>query len=630
MGELSAEIGSTCLRERRLGLNSHATVGARLFLKVAICAVLIAITWAVFGQTSRYGFVNYDDPAYVSENRQIQAGLSWQNIKWAFTHVHSHNWHPLTTISHMADCQFFGLNPGAHHFVNVLLHSISAVLLFLLLQQITAGPSRTGTIWRSAFVAAVFAVHPLHVESVAWISERKDVLSGLFFMLTLLAYVRYTRKPNVSRYVTMTILFGCGLLSKPMLVTLPAILLLLDYWPLGRWGGAGSKEQGARSKGQNNNRQEKASGFQPVSVSAFYRLIVEKVPLFVLSLGSAIATLIAQRGGILEMAHLPFTWRLANAASVYLVYIWQMFWPINLAAIYPHPGQLPFWESAGASALAVFLTALAFVSRKRSPYFLTGWLWYLIMLLPVIGLIQVGSQAHADRYTYLSQIGLYLAFVWGVVEFLQPFRYRREIFATLAPIIITVLGWRAWIQTGYWQDTEKLWKRTLAVTGRNDFAHLALGEFLLKVHRVDEAIGQFQIVLARHPNDPDVNFQMGYALMEKGDLDPAIRHFETSLKFRPDNPDTETNLGNVLLKADRTDEAVEHYRNVVRRESSSPLAHYNLAVGLHRLGRLPESIVHYKEALALDPNYPDAKEFLQQALLQSDQADESKPDSEKP
>ncbi len=620
MGELSAESGSTCLRERRLGLNSHATVGARLFSKVAVCAVLIAITWAVFGQTLRYGFVNYDDPAYVSENLQIQTGLSWQNIGWAFTHVHSHNWHPLTTISHMADCQFFGLNPGAHHFVNVLLHSISAVLLFLLLQQITAGPSsprdesvrladRTGTIWRSAFVAAVFAVHPLHVESVAWISERKDVLSGLFFMLTLLAYVRYTRKPNVLRYVTMMILFGCGLLSKPMLVTLPAILLLLDYWPL------------------NRSQRSKVRGQKEFS---FAKLVAEKIPLCVLSLGSAIATLIAQRGGILETAHLPFTWRLANAASVYLVYIWQMFWPINLAAIYPHPGQLPFWEAAGASALVVLLTALAFISRRRSPYFLAGWLWYLIMLLPVIGLIQVGSQAHADRYTYLSQIGLYLAFVWGVVDFLQPFRYRREIFATLAPIIITVLGWRAWIQTGYWQDSEKLWKRTLAVTGRNDFAHLALGEFLLKVHRVDEAMAQFEIVLAGHPNDPDVNFQMGYALMEKGDLDPAIRHFETSLKFRPDSPDTETNLGNVLLKADRTDEAVEHFRNVVRREPSSPLAHYNLAVGLHRLGRLPEAIVHYKEALALDPNYPDAKEFLQQALLQNDQADGSKPDSEKP
>jgi cytochrome c-type biogenesis protein CcmH/NrfG len=357
--------------------------------------------------------------------------------------------------------------------------------------------------------------------------------------------------------------------------------------------------------------------------------VIEKIPLFVLSLGSAIATLIAQRGGIMEMAHLPFSWRIANAASVYLVYVWQMLWPVNLATIYPHPGQLPFWETAASGALLVLVTGLVFLVRKRRPYLLTGWLWYLIMLLPVIGLIQVGSQAHADRYTYLSQIGLSIALVWGVVDLLQPFRYRREIFATAAPIIIVVLGWRAWIQTGYWQDTERLWKRTLAVTGRNDFAHFALGEFLLKAHRLNDAIAQFEIVLAGHPNDSDVNFQMGYAFMEKGDLDRAIGHFEKSLNAEPENADTETNLGNVLLQADRFDEAVEHYRNVVRRAPSSALAHYNLAVGLHRLGRLSEAVVHYKEALALDPNYPDAKEFLQQALSQNGQADQSQPDSEK-
>ena len=574
-----------------------------------ICLVLFAITWAVFGQTLRYGFVNYDDPAYVSENRQIQAGLSWPNVKWAFMHVHSHNWHPLATMSHMLDCQVFGLKPSAHHFVNVLLHSASAVLLFLLLQQITTA------FWRSAFVAAVFAIHPLHVESVAWIAERKDVLSGLFFMLTLLAYVRYTRNQNPSRYATMLILFGCGLLSKPMLVTLPAILLLLDYWPLKRF--------------QKSASSAKATAASAVGGQRSAKLIVEKIPLFVLSLGSAIATLIAQRGGIMEMAHLPFSWRIANAASVYLVYVWQMFWPVNLAAIYPHPGQLPFWETAGAGALLVLVTGLVFLVRKRRPYLLTGWLWYLIMLLPAIGLIQVGSQAHADRYTYLSQIGLYIALVWGLVDLLQPFRYRREIFATAAPIIIAVLGWRAWIQTGYWQDTERLWKRTLAVTGQNDFAHFALGEFLLKAHRLDDAIAQFEIVVAGHPNDPDMNFQMGFAFMEKGELDRAIGHFEKSLKANPENADTETNLGNVLLKADRFDEAVEHYRNVVQREPSSALAHYNFAVGLHRLGRLSEAIVHYKEALALDPNYPDAKEFLQQALSQNGQADQSQPDSEK-
>ena len=575
-----------------------------LIYRVVVCLVLIAITWMVYGQTLRYGFVNYDDPAYVSENRQIQAGLSWQNVVWAFTHVHSHNWHPFTTISHMLDCQLFGLRPGAHHFVNILLHSASVILLFLFLEQITAA-----TIWRSAVVAAIFAVHPLHVESVAWISERKDVLSGFFFILTLLAYLRYTRLPTVARYGTVIVLFACGLLSKPMIVTLPAILLLLDYWPLRR---------GQRTEDRDHK-----------NYTVWKTLVIEKIPLVILSIGSAIATLIAQRGGIMEMAHLPFSWRIANAATVYLIYIWQMFWPMNLAAIYPHPGQLPFWETAVAGVLVILLTVLFFLKRKRAPYLLTGWLWYVIMLLPVIGLIQVGSQAHADRYTYLSQIGLYVAIVWGVADPLQSFRYRREIFATAAPVLIAALGWRAWVQTGYWRDTERLWNRTIAVTGRNDFAHFALGEFLLKVHRLDDAIAEFEIVLAGHPNDPDANFQMGYAFMEKGESTRAINHFQTALKFRPQNSDAETNIGNVLLKADRVDEAVEHYRNVVSREPSSPLAHYNLAVGLHRLGRLPEAIAQYKEALALDPNYPDAKEFLQQALSENAQTAQPSPDPDK-
>jgi hypothetical protein len=574
-------------------------VDTRSLSKISVCAALIAISWAVFGQTLRYGFVNYDDPGYVSENRQIQAGLSVQSITWAFTHVHFQNWHPLTTVSHMLDCQLFGLKPSEQHFVNVFLHSLSAVLLFFLLEQITAA------FWRSAFVAAVFSIHPLHVESVAWISERKDVLSGFFFMLTLLAYVRYARRPSVARYVAILILFGCGLLSKPMLVTLPAILLLLDYWPLKRF--------------------ERSEASYQRSVN----LIVEKIPLFILSIGSAIATLIAQHEGILKMAYLPFTSRIANAASACVIYIWQMFWPMNLALSYPYPVRFPFWETVGASGLLVLVTIVAIVARKRKPYLITGWLWYLIMLIPVIGLVQVGSQAHADRYTYLAQIGLYIAVVWGVVDILQPFRHRREMLATAAPVIVAALGWRAWIQTGYWRDNERLWTRTLAVTGQNNFAHFAFGEYLLKVHRLDDAITQFEFVLTRHPDDPDANFQMGYALMEEGEIKAAITHFELTLNVKPEDPDAETNLGNLLLTAGRAGEAVEHYRIVVLRQPSRALAHYNLAVGLHRLGRLQEAIAQYKETLALDPTYPDAQEFLEQALSQNAQQDESSPDSRK-
>jgi len=571
-----------------------------------ISSFLIAITWAVFGQTFGHQFINYDDPLYVLDNAHVRAGLTWRGILWAFTHVHSQNWHPLTTISHMLDCQLFGVNPGAHHLMNVFFHSIAAVLLFILLAQITDGPSsprdesvrladRTGGIWMSGFVAAVFAIHPLRVESVAWIAERKDALSGTFFMLTLIAYAAYTQKESLGRYLTMSTLFACGLMSKPMLITTPVILLLLDYWPL--------------------NRFQRSSAIQ---------LIREKIPLFVLSIGSAVATLIAQRGGIVQIEHLPLTWRAANAASVYLIYIWQMVWPENLATIYPHPGRLPFWETASASALLVLVTAGAFILRKRQPYLITGWLWYLIMLLPVIGLIQVGSQAHADRYTYLSQIGLYVAVTWGIVDLSRSIPYRREGFTVAAPLVITVLVWRSWIQTAYWHDTERLWNRTFAVTKQNDIAHLNMGEYLLKSHRLDEAITQFEIVLASHPYQPDANFQLGSAFMEKGDLELAIRHFERTLKIEPDNPEAETNLANMLLKSERVEEAVEHYRNVVRHEPSSALGHYNLAVGLHRLGLLPEAIVHYKEALRLEPGYPDADYFLGQALLQNGQPDEAR------
>ena len=582
---------------------NYEIVRNRSVLRLAICGGLVGITFAVFGQTLGHGFVNYDDPIYVVDNGHVRAGLNWNTILWAFTHVHSQNWHPLTTMSHMLDCQLFGLKPGAHHFVNLLLHSASVVLLFLWLEQFRSN----GNIWRSAFVAAIFAIHPLHVESVAWISERKDVLSGLFLMLTLLAYFHYVQKPSAARHVTMSILFACGLLAKPMLVTLPLILLLLDYWPLNR-------NQKLEAGGQNES---------------FGKLIAEKIPLFVLSIASAIATLIAQRGGIVETKTLPLTWRAGNALSVYLIYIWQMIWPANLGIFYPHPGRLPWWQIAGAAALLILFTAGALILRKRRPYLITGWLWYLIMLLPVIGLIQVGSQAHADRYTYVSQIGLYIAMTWGIVDLSRSFRYRREVLSVVAPIIVAVLGWRAWIQTSYWHDTERLWNRTFAVTGRNDLAHFGMGEFLLHAHRLDEAITQFQMVLANQPYEPGANYQMGNALVEKGNPALAIRHFERTLKIVPNDSDAETNLANALLQLDRLDEAVEHYRNVLRRDPASPKAHYNLAVGLHRLGQLPEAIAHYKEALRLDPKYPDADYFLGEALLQNGQPDEAKSHMEK-
>ena len=592
-------------------LNSSEIVRAQLVLKFAICAALIAITWAVFGQTVGHDFVNFDDPIYVSENDHVRAGLSWQGVAWAFTHVHSHNWHPLTTMSHMLDCQLFGLKPGAHHFVNVLLHSATAALLFFLLAQFTGSPSspqdesvsprrpdRTGTIWGSAFVAAVFAIHPLHVESVAWISERKDVLSGLFFVLTLLAYFYYTRKPNIGRYLSVSILFACGLMSKPMLVTLPVILLLLDYWPLKRLSG-----------------------------SSAGRVLIEKIPLVVMSIASAAGTLVAQNEGIglVRLEVLPLTWRITNALVACLFYIWQMIWPANLALAYHHPGKLPLWQVAASAALLVAVTLGVFALRKRSPYLVVGWLWYLVMLVPVLGLIQVGGQAHADRYTYLPQIGLSLAATWGVVDLARFWRYHGAILGAAAAIIISALALRAADQVWYWHDSERLWRHALTVTTENDVAHLGLGQLLLDQERLDDAITELQIVVARHPNDVDARLKLANALSEKkGRMNDAIAQYEAAAKIGAPDPDVETTLANLLLEQGRMEEAIRYYRDVVRLQPSSALAHYNLAVGLHRDRRLSEAILHYKAALQIDPNYPDADDFLGRALLENGQEDEAK------
>src|SRR5437588_1720717 len=379
---------------------------------IGISIFLVAITWAVFGQTVGHQFINYDDPRYVLDNAHVRAGLTWRGIAWAFTHVHSQNWHPLTTMSHMLDCQLFGVNPGAHHLVNVFFHSIAAVLLFVLLAQIT------NSIWASAFVAAVFAIHPLRVESVAWIAERKDVLSGVFFMLTLLAYFRWTRKQTVGRYLAMSILFACGLMSKPMLITTPIILLLLDYWPLNR-----SQKSEVRSQKSSN--------------PPWTKLVVEKVPLFVLSIGSCFATLWAQNFALGSTQFLPLQWRITNALFSYFEYVRQMFWPVDLIPFYVHPeNRLELWRLLVAAVVLIALTAIAFIRRRKNPYLIVGWLWYLVMLIPVIGIVQVGLQGHADRYTYLPQVGLDIALVWLIWDLTKSWRQQKIVLSGACAFVV--------------------------------------------------------------------------------------------------------------------------------------------------------------------------------------------------
>src|SRR5438477_1581799 len=430
------------------------------WLTVGICLSLAALTWLVFSQTLWHDFINYDDPRYVYETTRITDGLSLSGIAWAFTHIHSLNWHPLTTISHMLDCQLYGLKAGWHHFTNVVLHTLAAILLFLALQQMT------GAIWRSAFVAAVFAIHPLRVESVAWIAERKDVLSGVFFMLTLLAYVRYVHKPAIGRYVTMSVLFGCGLLSKSMLVTLPIVLLFLDYWPLDRFGD---------------------------SRSTITKLFTEKIPLFALAVGSCLATLLAQNFALGSTEHLPLKWRITNAIVTYLDYIWQMFWPVDLVPFYIHPeNRLSISHLLVSAIILVAITGIAFARRRKNPYILVGWFWYIVMLTPVIGIIQVGLQGRADRYTYLPQIGLYVALVWLIRDLTKSWRQREIILGAAAAIVLSGLSIFSWKQTTHWRDTETLWSHALTITPDSDVAHAGLAGIFLVRGQTDAAIFHYE------------------------------------------------------------------------------------------------------------------------------------------
>jgi protein O-mannosyl-transferase len=546
-------------------------------LVAAICAGLTALVWFVFGQTTKFPFINFDDPEYVYEVPEINAGLTLHGIKWAFTHWPATNWFPLKNISHMLEFQFYGFNPGAFHFTNVVLHTATVVLLFLVLRQMT-GRGQSGSDWRSAFVAAIFAIHPLRAESVVWIEERKDVLSGLFFMLTVAAYLHYTRKPAIGRYVTMSILFAAGLLSKPMLVTTPFILLLLDYWPLGRMKDS----------------------------CALRKLIVEKLPLFALSI---IVGILTSRG--IAPAHsaadqLPFLARIGNAFVSYLVYVWQMIWPANLGVFYPYSQHgLPIWQPAVAVAILVAVTAAVLTLRKSYPYLVVGWLWYLSMLLPVIGIIQVNLQAHADRYTYLPQIGLYLMIAWGVTDLSANWRYRTQTVGVAAIVVIAALALTARAQAAYWRDSEQLWEHTIRVTKDNFFAHASLADLLMRRNRVAEAIGHSEEALRIRPGDADAENNLGLALLQTGDVQRAAAHLEKALAIDPGHMNAEVNLAWVLATAPNEStrngaRAVQLAEHVARRAGHpNAIVLRTLAVAYAETGRFSEAIETAQQAIEI-------------------------------
>jgi tetratricopeptide (TPR) repeat protein len=524
----------------------------------AVCGFLLLAVALVFGQTVGYEFVNYDDNSYVYENPEVAHGLTGRGIAWAFTAVHFNNWHPLTTLSHMLDCQLYGLHAGGHHLTSVLLHASVAILLFLVLLRIT------GDLWPSAFVAAVFAIHPLRAESVAWVAERKDVLSGLFFMVTLWAYAGYARRPfSLGRYLTVVLSFALGLMAKPMLVTLPFVLLLLDYWPLGR------------------------IGLPAAGISR--RVVVEKLPLLALTAASCVATVIAQSTGVIAIAVDPLPSRVANALVSYMAYIRDLFYPMGLAVLYPYPeGGLPIWKVAASSLAMAGISTAAVVWRRRFPYLFVGWFWYLGMLVPVIGLVRVGLHSMADRYTYLPQIGLCIAVTWGVAQLAVTWRYRLRVYGMVSALAVLVLMGFAWRQTSYWRNSETLWTHTLACTARNFLPHNNLGLALAERGRVDEAIAHFQQAVEIKPDYANAHQNLGVALVGQGQFDAAIVHFRKALELKPDFPD---------------------------------ITHNNLGIALARRGQFDEAIAHFRKALELRPDYAEARKNLDLALRMRRQPD---------
>lgn len=566
------------------------------WLVALLCIGLAAITFAVFGQTLHFGFVNYDDNLYVSDNLRVTSGLSLKGITWVFTHGDCYLYHPLTMLSLMADYQLHGLRAQGYHFSNFLLHTASVVLLFLVLRQIT------GALWRSAFVAAVFAVHPLHVESVAWVAERKDVLSGFFFMLTLAAYVHYVRRPQLTRYLAVVAVFVFALLSKPTMVTLPFVLLLLDYWPLCRSQSVG-------------------------------RLVLEKLPLLALAAAACVTTVLAVGDKIAPLARIPVLSRVGNALVSFCVYLYQIFWPTGLAVFYPLPLK---GYSLGTIVFSFFVLALISgavltFGRKRR-WLLVGWLWYVGMLLPMIGIVQVGEFSHADRYTYLSQIGIYFALTWLLAEWVTQQKWG----AVIMGGVIILLAICAWKQTACWKNSETLWSHAMDCTPENDVAHFNFGNALREKGRINESIAQYQMAVHINPNNAEARDNLGIDLLEEGKVAEALAQYQMAVQIDPSLAMAHNNLGLLLHRQGRQNEAILQYRKAIQLNPDSADTHYDLAIALQQTGNLDEAIIQYQTALQTKPTNANAcynlavalqeKGRLSDAIKQYENALQIKPD----
>jgi protein O-mannosyl-transferase len=577
--------------------------------RAVLSLLLLLLTLGVYNPASYNDFVSFDDPAYVTGNRHVRAGLTWDTVKWAFRSTEHANWHPLTWLSHAADYQLFHLRPAGHHYMSVLLHAICAVLLFLFLE------AATGLAWRNAVVAALFAVHPINVQSVAWASERKNVLCMLFFVLTLLAYRWYTQNPGVKRYGLVGLLFVLGLMSKPMVISLPFVLLLLDYWPLGRaWpAGVAPDIQGGRA-------------WTPAPPQTpWTRLVVEKLPLLALSAASAVITMVAQKAGGAIHNEYPFWDRLLNAIVSYARYMEKAIWPSRLAVFYPHPDHsLPAWQVATSALLLLSITVTVLMLRKKR-YLAVGWFWYLGTMVPVIGLVQVGEQGMADRYAYIPFVGLFIAAVWGIADWARARRIPAVYLAFAASVAIAGLSVAAHAQIGYWKNSVTLWSHALSVTQGNFVAEDSMGAELMDRGKFQEAMAHFQAAAAINPSDAFSQLDLGVCEKRQGNIKGAVERYETVLRLSADPSLRSTafgNLGSIYRTSGDYVHARENYDSALRLLPDNKFALIGLGLIAQKTGDLTHAVDYYSHAVNAEPSDTEYL-LLAQALTKAGRAREA-------
>jgi tetratricopeptide (TPR) repeat protein len=541
-----------------------------------VIVLLTAAVWFVYSPMSTHDFLNYDDPLYVTENDVVRDGISAKGLRWALTaHTIEGNWLPLTWLSHMLDVSLYGLQPGGHHLTSLLLHLANCLLVFFVFRQMT------GNTWRSGILAALFALHPLHVEPVAWIAQRKELLSSFFGLLATGAYLRYVKNPRPGLYAILLLLFSMSLMSKPMWMTFPALLLLLDVWPLKRFSPAGG-----------------------VDIPAMRSLVVEKLPLFGLSfLSGLVALFTQQQGGALQsMEAYSLSARLGNALVSYVGYLMKMLWPARLAVFYPHPGDgLPLWKPAAAAALLVVVSFAVLRLFSRRPYLAVGWFWYLISLLPVIGLVQIGGQAMAGRYTYLPLTGVFLAAVWGAFDAVRPVRFGTALLRTGSVLLIIVLAFASRSQLAYWKDSISIFERSLAVTGPNPVDLINLGDAYGKKGRLEEATELYRQALKISPGNPEALYNLGVNLWKSGELEEAKRFYRKTLSVKPNHTDAANNLAVILVRQKRYEEALSNYKALLEAGGGTAYVRGNIGNLMAIMGRKDEAFRYFQEALAMAP-----------------------------